>query len=111
MRSWLHLGYRAARRVVVGVVGGTIVALGVVMVVLPGPALLVIPIGLAILGLEFAWARRWLRRLKAAAETAARFGNGRMGSARSGGDQGPRAGNGGPRSGDDGDRPPASMRR
>jgi hypothetical protein len=34
------------------------------MIVLPGPALVVIPLGLGILGLEFAWARRWLRRAK-----------------------------------------------
>ena len=37
------------------------------MVVLPGPAIVVIPLGLGILGLEFAWARHWLRKLKATA--------------------------------------------
>lgn len=42
------------------VVGGTVLALGVVCIVLPGPAFLVIPAGLAILAIEFAWARRWL---------------------------------------------------
>lgn len=74
MARWLHLGYKAARRVVVAVVGGTVVAIGVAMLVLPGPALIVIPVGLAILGAEFAWARRWLRRLKAAAaDASARF--------------------------------------
>ncbi len=39
----LNLGYTAARRVVIAVVGGTVVAIGVAMLVLPGPALLVIP--------------------------------------------------------------------
>lgn len=39
-------------------------AFGVALIVLPGPALVVIPVGLAILGLEFAWARSWLRRVK-----------------------------------------------
>ena len=34
------------------------------MIVLPGPAFVVIPLGLAILGLEFAWARVWLRKVK-----------------------------------------------
>jgi tellurite resistance protein TerC len=34
------------------------------MIVTPGPALVVIPIGLAILGIEFAWARRWLKGLR-----------------------------------------------
>jgi tellurite resistance protein TerC len=58
-------GYRLARRIVIGVVGGTVVLIGVVMLVTPGPGLVVIPTGLAILAIEFAWARRWLKRLKA----------------------------------------------
>ena len=60
----LELTYKAARRVVVAVVGITILAIGVIMIVTPGPALVVIPVGLAVLGLEFAWARNWLRRLR-----------------------------------------------
>ncbi len=39
--------------------------LGIAMIVLPGPAFIVIPIGLAILGAEFAWAQRWLRLVEA----------------------------------------------
>ena len=57
--------YKLARRIVVGVVGATVVLLGMAMIVLPGPAFIVIPIGLAILGIEFTWARRWLRVLRA----------------------------------------------
>ncbi len=57
--------YKKARRVVIAIVGGSIVVVGILMIVLPGPAILVIPAGLAILGIEFAWARRWLRKLKA----------------------------------------------
>lgn len=57
-------GLRAVRRIVVGVVGATILAVGVALLVLPGPAFLVIPIGLAVLALEFEWARRWLRRAR-----------------------------------------------
>ncbi|MGH8527925.1 MAG: PGPGW domain-containing protein, partial [Gammaproteobacteria bacterium] len=45
--------YKLARRIVVGVVGATVVLLGMAMIVLPGPAFIVIPIGLAILGVEF----------------------------------------------------------
>lgn len=56
--------YRWARRIAVAVVGGTILLLGIALLVLPGPALLVIPVGLAILGVEFAWARRWLHRVR-----------------------------------------------
>ena len=64
MRTKLGSAYRHARRVIVAVVGGTVVLAGVALLVLPGPAVLVIPVGLGILGLEFAWARRWLRRAR-----------------------------------------------
>ncbi len=60
----VHLTYKAARRIVVGVVGATVLLIGVVMLVTPGPALVVIPVGLAILSIEFAWARAWLKRLR-----------------------------------------------
>jgi hypothetical protein len=52
------------RRIVVGVIGGTIVLIGIALLFLPGPAFIVIPLGLVILGSEFAWARRLLRRAK-----------------------------------------------
>ncbi len=47
------------RKFLVAIVGGIILAIGVAMIVLPGPAVLVIPAGLAILAVEFAFARRW----------------------------------------------------
>jgi uncharacterized protein (TIGR02611 family) len=59
---------RTARRIVVAVVGTTVLLIGVALLVLPGPAMVVIPIGLAILSLEFAWARHWLRRLRDGAD-------------------------------------------
>ncbi len=62
---------RFARRVVVLVVGMTVLLLGVAMIVLPGPAVVVIPIGLAILATEFAWARHWLRIVRESAEKGA----------------------------------------
>ncbi len=42
------------------VIGFTVLVIGVVMIVLPGPAVVVIPIGLAILATEFVWAKRIL---------------------------------------------------
>ena len=63
-RKAAHLTYRTARRIAVLTVGSTVVLLGIVMLVTPGPGLVVIPIGLAILGAEFAWARLWLRRVR-----------------------------------------------
>ena len=59
-----HITYKAARRIVITVVGLTIFLLGVVMLVTPGPGLLFIPLGLAVLSIEFAWARFWLRRVR-----------------------------------------------
>ncbi len=64
MNAALHLTYKVARRIAIGVTGGTVLLLGVVMLVTPGPALVVIPVGLAILGLEFAWARLWLKKIR-----------------------------------------------
>ncbi len=51
---------RRTRQLIVGIVGGTVLLLGCIMVFLPGPGSLVIPAGLAILGIEFVWARRAL---------------------------------------------------
>lgn len=69
LRGYLRrtITYPWARRIVVAVIGGTIVLVGVAMVVLPGPAIVVIPLGLGVLGLEFAWARHWLRKLRSTA--------------------------------------------
>ncbi len=39
----------------VGVIGGTILLIGVALIVLPGPAFVVIPVGLAVLATEFLW--------------------------------------------------------
>jgi len=55
---------RHLRRVIVAVIGVTVLAIGVAMIILPGPAMVVIPLGLGILAIEFAWARRMLERLK-----------------------------------------------
>jgi len=61
-----------ARRVIAATVGCTLLAIGAVLLVLPGPGLLAIWIGLGVLAAEFAWARRWLRRSKRAAAQAIR---------------------------------------
>lgn len=52
------------RKPIVGVIGTTIFLIGVAMLVLPGPAIVVIPVGLGILATEFAWARRAIRRAR-----------------------------------------------
>jgi 4-amino-4-deoxy-L-arabinose transferase-like glycosyltransferase len=44
--------------------GATVLLIGIALLVLPGPAFIVIPIGLAILATEYAWARRWLKKAR-----------------------------------------------
>lgn len=64
------------RRVVVLIVGGTILLTGLVMLVTPGPGLVVILIGLATLASEFPWARRLLTRVREEAGTRGRQAGG-----------------------------------
>ena len=59
--QWLP-DIRWLRRVIVAVIGFTVLLIGVAMMVLPGPAIIVIPLGLAILATEFVWARRVLKK-------------------------------------------------
>ncbi len=55
---------RLLRRIGVAIVGGAVLLVGIAMIVLPGPAILVIPAGLAILAVEFVWAKRLLHRMR-----------------------------------------------
>lgn len=52
------------KKCLVALLGGSLLVAGVAMIVLPGPAVLVIPAALAILAGEFLWARRWLAWLR-----------------------------------------------
>jgi uncharacterized protein (TIGR02611 family) len=49
---------RRTYRVLIALLGGAIVVGGLLLVPLPGPGWLIVFLGLAILGSEFAWARR-----------------------------------------------------
>jgi uncharacterized protein (TIGR02611 family) len=57
-------------RVLIAAAGFTLLLGGVAMLLLPGPALAVIPVALAILSLEFAWAGRALEKAVEQAEKA-----------------------------------------
>jgi tellurite resistance protein TerC len=67
-----HLTYTTGRRIAIAIVGTSVLLLGIVMlvapgpafIVIPGPAFIVIPVGLAILAIEFVWARHWLKKLR-----------------------------------------------
>ncbi|MCE1225298.1 MAG: PGPGW domain-containing protein [Geobacteraceae bacterium] len=60
----LHWTLRKARQLVVAVVGSTVVIIGIIMIFTPGPAIVVIPLGLGILATEFVWARTLLHQVK-----------------------------------------------
>jgi len=68
----LGVSYRGAKRIVVLALGSTVLLLGLMLLVLPGPGLLVIFLGLTLLATEFVWARLWLRRLRVSTRRAGR---------------------------------------
>jgi uncharacterized protein (TIGR02611 family) len=61
---WNVDNIKFVRRVIVSVIGATVLLIGIALLVLPGPALVVIPVGFAILATEYAWARRWLKKAR-----------------------------------------------
>ena len=56
--------YKQAKRIVKTVIGFTVLLIGIALIILPGPAIVVIPIGLAILATEFVWARKLYKRFE-----------------------------------------------
>ena len=86
-RHWYELGrspnkiVRSAYRMIVLVVGLSIVGLGLVLVILPGPwTIPLVLLGLAILASEFVWARLLLQRAKGYASKAKEKGKGGIGA-------------------------------
>jgi uncharacterized protein (TIGR02611 family) len=65
-----HLERPKIVRAAIALAGFTLLLGGVAMLVLPGPAFAVIPVALAILSLEFAWAGRLLEKALVQAEKA-----------------------------------------
>lgn len=71
MNGYVEMAWKHARRVVVAVIGGTIILLGIVGIMLPIlPGFVLIPIGLAVLATEFLWAKRWLKQVKQKSQQA-----------------------------------------
>ena len=65
LATWKTLP-RQLRKVIVSVIGFTLITIGLLLIVLPGPFTLpFIILGLVVLGLEFAWADRMLDQVKA----------------------------------------------
>ena len=60
------------RKVVVGVIGFVLIAVGAALLVLPGPGIVVILAGIAVLSLEFPWAKAVFDRLRGWLDVALR---------------------------------------
>ena len=65
-----HVERNVIYRVAFALTGLIVLLAGIAMLVLPGPAFVVIPIGLAMLALEFAWAENMLEKALERAEAA-----------------------------------------
>jgi tellurite resistance protein TerC len=55
---------RSTRKVLVLLAGVPVIIVGILLLVLPGPGILVIILGLFILSLEFEWAKRYLDKTR-----------------------------------------------
>jgi len=64
IRRFGAVSYKLAKQIVIGVIGGTILLGGIIMLITPGPGLVIILLGLAILAVEFTWAKLWLKKVR-----------------------------------------------
>jgi hypothetical protein len=73
LRTWIRKtpAGRLAWRLFIGFIGGGITVFGAVLLVAPGPGVLVLLAGLGILATEFAWAGRLMMETKRMANKAA----------------------------------------
>lgn len=67
----MRISRRVVRKPVVTLIGSLVVVAGVVMLLTPGPGLIGVAAGLAILATEYAWAERLLHRVRARIRRAA----------------------------------------
>ncbi|MGH2829824.1 MAG: PGPGW domain-containing protein [Actinomycetota bacterium] len=67
---------RSSKRVGVSIAGFALLAAGIAMLVFPGPGLLVVVLGFAVLATEYVWARRALDFAKDKAKKARRRAGG-----------------------------------
>ena len=63
-RSPLITTVQQAKRLIKIIIGFTVILFGLIMLVTPGPGIVAILMGLAILGTEFVWARRLMKRFE-----------------------------------------------
>lgn len=56
--------YKTIRKIAVLIAGSIVLLFGIILIFIPGPAFVVIPAGIAILSIEFPWAKRLFRKMK-----------------------------------------------
>lgn len=59
-----EITFTSLKRIIILFIGTSVIIVGIIMIFTPGPAIVVIPAGLAILATEFVWARRLLRKME-----------------------------------------------
>ncbi len=64
MRYFFSLPCSILKKVVVAIIGFVVLFIGILLIFLPGPAVVVIPLGLSILAIEFEWPKKILKRTK-----------------------------------------------
>lgn len=64
---------KMVKKVIITLVGASLTIAGTLLIVLPGPAWLLLPIGLAVLSLEYPWARHWLKKSQTHLSQSARW--------------------------------------
>ena len=60
----MKFSLKKIKRLIVGIIGFTILGIGILLIILPGPAFVIIPLGLSILATEFLWAKKLLDKIK-----------------------------------------------
>ncbi|UCG32251.1 MAG: TerC/Alx family metal homeostasis membrane protein [Phycisphaerales bacterium] len=72
LEDLVEYSWKQVRRILILLAGATLLLAGLAMIVLPGPAILAIPAGLAMLGSEFLWARQLLAKMRRAGSSVLR---------------------------------------
>ncbi len=54
---------RVIKKLIISIIGSLLLIIGIIMIIVPGPAYLIIPAGLGILGTEYLWAKRLHQRI------------------------------------------------
>jgi hypothetical protein len=64
---------RHIKKLTVTLVGGFLLLIGLIFIIVPGPAVLVIPLALAILSTEYPSAKVWLRKFQRSLRASSRW--------------------------------------